>query len=165
VVALVLGQHVAVEGGHGFDGFFCRWRASNVYSRPDRAKASMRRWAAWISWSLFGILNQDLAPDDLPLACEGAPYLCSPGVFKTVEAAAQGLAVEGDAYCLLDEWKTPPGSTKDCTFNGNALAGWLKQVIASSSESGHLDQYLRQKSGCFRMNPADFCDLENPVVD
>ena len=26
-------------------------------------------------------------------------------------------------------------------------------------------QYLRQKLHCFCMNPADFCDLKNPVVD
>ena len=33
------------------------------------------------------------------------------------------------------------------------------------AEISFLEQYLRQKSRCFCMNPADFRSLENPLVD
>jgi cupin 2 domain-containing protein len=45
------------------------------------------------------------------------------------------------------------------------LKGSAGLHIEGDKEIHVLMQYLRQKSGCFRMNPADFCDLENPVVD
>ena len=44
-----------------------------------------------------------------------------------------------NAYRLLSEWRTPPGSRKDGTFNGAALTAWLEEVKASCAESGHLE--------------------------
>jgi len=43
-----------------------------------------------------------------------------------------------NAYHLLSNWKTPPGSNKDGTFNGDALTAWLENVKAACVESGHL---------------------------
>jgi hypothetical protein len=34
-----------------------------------------------------------------------------------------------------------------------------------TSLAAAIDQYLRQKSGCFSMDSADFGGLESPVVD
>ena len=53
------------------------------------------------------ILDEDLAQDDLLLAGEGAQHLRRPGVFKTVEAAAQALpskAMTGAASARVAAW-------------------------------------------------------------
>jgi hypothetical protein len=42
------------------------------------------------------------------------------------------------AWRLLHEWKTPPGTQKDGTFNEEHFTKWLQDVKASCTESGHL---------------------------
>ena len=46
------------------------------------------------------------------------------------------------AYRLLHNWKTPPGSQKDGTYNGDALTAWLETVKEICRKSGHLDVAL-----------------------
>ena len=40
---------------------------------------------------------------------------------------------------MLHNWRTPPGSQKDGTFNGDALTAWLENVKVACMESGHLE--------------------------
>lgn len=43
------------------------------------------------------------------------------------------------AYHLLSNWRTPPGSQPDGTFNGDALISWIGEVKKECSDSGHLE--------------------------
>ena len=47
-----------------------------------------------------------------------------------------------NAYRLLHNWRMPPGSHKDGTFDGDTLNAWLEKVKEISNESGHLDVSL-----------------------
>ncbi|MBI3301879.1 MAG: hypothetical protein HYZ72_07350 [Deltaproteobacteria bacterium] len=55
------------------------------------------------------------------------------------EPTEQQKNIATNAYRLLREWGTPPGSQRDGTFNGEALAAWLEKVKAACAESGHLE--------------------------
>jgi hypothetical protein len=47
-----------------------------------------------------------------------------------------------NAYRLLKNWRTPPGSQKDGTYRGDNLAAWLEKVKEICRESGHLEVAL-----------------------
>jgi hypothetical protein len=50
----------------------------------------------------------------------------------------QQKTVATNAYRLLNEWRTPPGTQKDGTFNGDDFLKWLEISIANCTDSGHL---------------------------
>ena len=47
-----------------------------------------------------------------------------------------------NAFRLLSEWKTPPGTQQDGTFSKECFTDWLQSVKVSCSKSGHLDAAL-----------------------
>jgi hypothetical protein len=51
----------------------------------------------------------------------------------------QDKNIARNAYRLLTEWKTPPGTQKDGTFHDALLNTWLSRVKKVCAESGHLD--------------------------
>jgi hypothetical protein len=55
------------------------------------------------------------------------------------EPTEQQKDIATNAYRLLREWKTPPGSQPDGTYDGDALTAWLEAVKATCTESGHLE--------------------------
>lgn len=63
--------------------------------------------------------------------------------------------VSTNAYRLLRQWRTPPGSQKDGTFDGEALTAWLEQVKASCVESGHLEVALTMVGHVLIHTPPD----------
>ena len=44
-----------------------------------------------------------------------------------------------NAYRLLNEWQTPPGTLDDGGYDGSALTKWLEAVKKKCSETGHLE--------------------------
>jgi hypothetical protein len=44
-----------------------------------------------------------------------------------------------NAYRLLTNWRTPPGTTKEAPFDGQALRAWVQAVEAQCETSGHLE--------------------------
>jgi hypothetical protein len=75
------------------------------------------------------------------------------GSAKNVTEEQQAIAT--NAYRLLMEWKTPPGSQDDGTFNGDTLNAWLDQVKAVCSESGHLEIAMQQVGEVLFYSPPD----------
>jgi hypothetical protein len=75
------------------------------------------------------------------------------GSAKNVTEEQQSIAT--NAYRLLMEWKTPPGSQDDGTFNGDALNAWLDQVKAVCAESGHLKIAMQQVGEVLFYSPSD----------
>ena len=60
-----------------------------------------------------------------------------------------------NAFQLLYNWKTPPGSRKDGTFDGEALNSWLKGVKASCIKSGHYEIALEMVGHVLAHSPHD----------
>ena len=47
-----------------------------------------------------------------------------------------------NAWKLLHEWRTPPGTTDDGGFDGERFTNWFQRVREISAESGHLEVAL-----------------------
>jgi hypothetical protein len=58
------------------------------------------------------------------------------------EPTEESKAIASNAWGLLHEWKTPPGSHKDETFSAEHFNDWLQRVITLCAESGHLEVAL-----------------------
>ncbi len=107
-----------------------------------------------VEWAFLPLLDRhhEAAPRLLEQRLADEPaFFCE--VIRTVfqskkeerpvrELTEQQKSIATNAYRLLSEWKTPPGSQKDGTFNGDALTAWLKDVKAACVESGHLEVAL-----------------------
>ena len=71
------------------------------------------------------------------------------------ESKEQQKKIATNAYRLLRQWRTPPGSQKDGTFNGESLNAWLEHVKAACAESGHLEMALTMVGHVLIHTPPD----------
>ena len=71
------------------------------------------------------------------------------------EQTEQQKNIASNAYRLLHNWRTPPGSQKDGTYNGEAMIVWLENVKEICRESGHLDVGLSMVGQVFIHVPSD----------
>lgn len=71
------------------------------------------------------------------------------------EPTEQQKNIAANAYRLLSEWRTPPGSQKDGRFNGDALNAWLENVKAICGKSGHLEVALSMVGHVLTHTPPD----------
>ena len=60
-------------------------------------------------------------------------------VRPTEETTEERKNIATNAYRLLSEWRTPPGSREDGTYDGDALTAWLDAVKKECSDTGHLE--------------------------
>jgi hypothetical protein len=74
---------------------------------------------------------------------------------SALEPTEQQKNVATNAYRLLSEWRTPPGSQKGGAFNGDALTAWLENVKAVCEESGHLEVALSMVGHVLIHTPPD----------
>lgn len=58
------------------------------------------------------------------------------------ERTEESNAVAKNAWRLLREWKTPPGTQQDGTFSEKHFTEWLQRVKETCTESGHLEVAL-----------------------
>lgn len=58
------------------------------------------------------------------------------------ETTEESKAIATNAWRLLYEWKTPPGTQTDGTFSDEHFTEWLQNVKAICTESGHLEVAL-----------------------
>jgi len=120
-----------------------------------------------LEWAFLPALNRlhDAAPkllerrlaDDPTFFCEIIRLVFrSKNVERSAEEAPrERVNIIENAYRLLSEWKTPPGSTRVGTYDGEALSIWLKQVKADCAESGHLEVALSRVGHVLVYAPAD----------
>jgi hypothetical protein len=71
------------------------------------------------------------------------------------EITEQKKKIATNAYRLLHQWRTPPGSMKDGSFSGEALNTWLEHVKAVCAESGHLEIALTMVGHVLIYTPPD----------
>lgn len=67
---------------------------------------------------------------------------CSKGDPSSREPTKESKAIATNAWRLLNEWKTPPGTQKDGTFSEERFTEWLQSVKDVCTESGHLEVAL-----------------------
>jgi hypothetical protein len=60
-----------------------------------------------------------------------------------------------NAYSLLHEWRTLPGSLSDGSFDGDEFAGWLDEVKKRCRESGHFRIAMDQLGQALAHAPQD----------
>ena len=58
------------------------------------------------------------------------------------ESSERDNAIASNAWTLLHDWRTPPGTRNDGTFSPCQFNKWLSHVKESSDESGHIDAAL-----------------------
>ncbi len=58
------------------------------------------------------------------------------------EPSEELKAIATNAWRLLHEWRTPPGSRDDETFSAEHFNKWLRRVMTLCTESGHLEVAL-----------------------
>lgn len=73
----------------------------------------------------------------------------------TQDPPQERQAIATNAFRLLNEWRTPPGSQDDGTFDGDALNSWLNEVKASCAESGHLKIAMQEVGKVLFYAPPD----------
>ncbi|SFU19036.1 hypothetical protein SAMN05192562_11019 [Kosakonia arachidis] len=64
-------------------------------------------------------------------------------------------AIASNAWRLLYNWETPPGSQPNGTFSGEHFNGWLQKVKEVATESGHLDVALSKVGEVLVSTPSD----------
>jgi len=151
------------EDTRAMDGYAIGKLFKALQESPDTNADDLFR----LEWAFLPALNRlhDAAPkllerrlaDDPTFFCEIIRHVFRS---KNVERAAEEAPREQvnvieNAYRLLSGWKTPPGSTKVGTYDGEALRNWLKQVKAACAESGHLEVALSRVGHVLVYAPAD----------
>ncbi len=71
------------------------------------------------------------------------------------EPTEQQKNIASNAYRLLHQWRTPPGTQKDGTFSGETLNIWLEHVKAECAKSGHLEIALTMVGHVLMHTPPD----------
>jgi len=73
----------------------------------------------------------------------------------SVESTEESKAIASNAWRLLNEWKTPPGTQPDGSFSGDFFTEWLLRVKEICTESGHLEVALINVGEVLIHSPAD----------
>lgn len=122
---------------------------------------------ASIEWSLLPVLDRtnSVSPKFLERRLADEPsFFCEVirVIFRSTKAVedstpktAEDPEIARNAYRLLSEWRTPPGSREDGSFDGTALKDWVTKVQASSEESGHLVVASQRIGHVLRYSPPD----------
>ena len=107
-----------------------------------------------VEWAYLPLLNryQGASPKLLETRLASDPeFFCeairliyrSKKVDKTVEEPSEDLkAIATNAWRLLHEWQTPPGTQVDGSFDGDQFKSWLQRVKNICTETGHLEVAL-----------------------
>lgn len=76
-------------------------------------------------------------------------------VSSTHEPTEQTKNIAANALRLLWNWKTPPGTREDGSYDGDALVAWLDAVKRKCSETGHLEIALQRVGHVLVYAPPD----------
>jgi hypothetical protein len=82
-------------------------------------------------------------------------YRSKKGDAPPVEHTEDAKAVATNAWRLLHDWKTPPGTQIDGSFSGQRFSQWLETTKAICTKSGHLDVALIQVGEVLIHAPSD----------
>lgn len=102
------------------------------------------------------LLEKELA-DDPEFFCEVIRllYRSDRTDAKTDKPSEQSETLANNAWRLLHEWRTPPGTTDDGGFDGERFTNWFQRVREISTESGHLEVALMRAGEVLIHSPED----------
>ncbi|ABB16023.1 hypothetical protein [Carboxydothermus hydrogenoformans] len=120
-----------------------------------------------VEWAYLPLLehNQDASPKLLERRLASDPdFFCE--VIRLVfpsknedcsthEPTEQNKNISANALRLLWNWKTPPGTRADGSYDGDALIAWLDVVKRKCSETGHLEIALKKVGHVLVYAPPD----------
>jgi hypothetical protein len=72
-----------------------------------------------------------------------------------IEPSEEKTTIATNAYRLLHAWRIPPGTRRDDSFDGAALAEWLERAKAICTESGHLEIAMTMVGHVLAHAPSD----------
>lgn len=102
-----------------------------------------------IEWAYVSLLDRHMGATPKTLErrlAEDASFFCEVSrlLFKSgakdpqpEEVSEQAKHIASNAHCLLSDWRFPPGSRVDGTYDGEALAAWLAAVRQECVDTGH----------------------------
>lgn len=120
-----------------------------------------------VEWAYLPLLNKNNrgAPKTLERRLVSDPMLFGEMVrmvFRSkndqpsdTDPSAEQKAAAENAYRLLQDWQTPPGTVATGGFDGDAFTEWMEAVRKSAEESGHLEVALHQAGGVLLHCPDD----------
>jgi hypothetical protein len=120
-----------------------------------------------VEWAYVPLLNRhrDAAPqlleyrlaNDAEFFCEVIRliYRSQNDEHQPRKPTEKSKAIATNAWRLLHEWKTPPGTQDDGTFNEEGFTEWLQKVKESCTTSGHLKVALIQIGEVLIHAPSD----------
>ena len=74
---------------------------------------------------------------------------------KKREVSKDKKALARNAYTLLNEWHTLPGTDTEKIFSEKLFIQWIDHVVENCKESGHLDVALQQIGNVLIYSPSD----------
>lgn len=74
---------------------------------------------------------------------------------STHEPTERAKNIAANAFRLLCNWKTPPGTREDGSYDGDALVAWLDAVKRECSETGHWEAALQRVGHVLVYAPPD----------
>jgi len=107
-----------------------------------------------VEWAYVPLLNRDegAAPqllenrlaNDPELFCEVIRiiYRSNKGEQPPVEPTEKSKAIAENAWQLLHDWKSLPGTQRDGTFSEECFTKWLQRIVEVCTETGHLEVAL-----------------------
>ena len=146
----LLAARTSDEPGHAMDGYHIVELIKYLQSEPATEQEDLFK----IEWAYLPLLNHHAgaAPILLEKRLASDPeFYCEVIrlIFRSTkeEQSAKELSEESkakatNAWRLLHEWKTPPGSLDGEEFSAERFNEWLQRVRVISAETGHLEVAL-----------------------
>lgn len=138
------------EPTYTMDGYHIVELIKLLQSEPSVSQEDLFK----VEWAYLPLLDHDrgAAPKLLESRLAGDPeffceairliYRSKKEDQPSEEPAEDSKAIASNAWRLLHEWKTPPGSQKDEAFSAEHFNEWLQRVKTLCAESGHLEVAL-----------------------
>lgn len=129
---------------------------TSLIQRLQRSTSVDKGALSKIEWAYLEILNRpgEASPQTLEQRLADDPgFFCEVirAIFRSKDLPSTSSEpskverrVASNAYRLLMNWSTPPGTQQDGTFSGNQFAMWLADVVKECRETGHVDVALHQ---------------------
>lgn len=149
-VRALLAALVSSEPSCAMDGYHIVELIKFLQAEPEVNQDDLFR----VEWAYVPLLDRhrDAAPQLLESRLANDPeFFCE--VIRLIyrskkedqpssEPREESKAIATNAWRLLHEWKTPPGTQKDGTFSEERFTEWLQRVKEVCTESGHLEVAL-----------------------
>jgi hypothetical protein len=162
-VRALLAALESTEGVYSMDSYETVKIIKALQSDPAISPEDMIR----VEWAYLPLLNRhgDAYPIVLTRQLATVPaFFCEVVrlVFRSndEERPSDGPTEEAtriatNAYRLLNEWRTPPGSQADGTYDGDTLSRWLDAVKIECKATGHLEIGMTMLGHALIHVPAD----------